>query len=167
MRKKLLSNTYLKGVSDYIIKIDYSNHDYLLVTKKINKIDKPFILTNGLKLIDNNYYILEMIPKGENYCMRAYFDQDKKLLEYYFDIIKSSGIDTDNNIPYYDDLYLDIVVFDDKIEVVDENELLEAFKTKKISKETYNFAHNVMDNLIIEIKNKSNKYVNMNLSEML
>lgn len=152
MRKKLLSNTYLKGVSDYIIKIDYSNPDYFLVIKKINKIDKPFILENGLTLIDNNYYILEMIPKDENYCMRVYFDQDKKLLEYYFDIIKSSGIDVDNNIPYYDDLYLDVVVLNDEIEIVDENELMDAFKNQSIDKDTYDFAYNVMNNLISEIK---------------
>ena len=54
MRKKLLSKTYLRNVSEYIIEFSFTNNDYFLVKKKIIKTD-PFVLSNGLKVIDNNY----------------------------------------------------------------------------------------------------------------
>lgn len=37
MRKKLLSKTYLRDVSEYIIEFSYINDDYFLAKKKIIK----------------------------------------------------------------------------------------------------------------------------------
>ena len=86
MRKRLLSKTYLRDVSEYIIEFLFTNDDYFLVKKKIIKTD-PFILSNGLKVIDNNYYIIEILPKNENYAIRAYLDSDKNLIEYYIKVL--------------------------------------------------------------------------------
>ena len=56
MRKKLLSKTYLRDVKEYILKIDFSNDDYWYSVKKI--IDtEPFIISSGLTVIENGYYI--------------------------------------------------------------------------------------------------------------
>ena len=52
----------------------------------------------------------ELLPKKENYSMRVFFDDKKERLEYYFDITKENGMDELSNIPYYDDLYLDVTV---------------------------------------------------------
>ena len=46
MRKKLLSKTYLRDVSEYIIEFLFTNDDYFLAKKKIIKTD-PFVLSNG------------------------------------------------------------------------------------------------------------------------
>ena len=71
MRKKLISKTYLRDVSKYKLDIYYDNDDYYLSVKKILKTMSPFILENGLCLIYNNYYIVEVLPKFENYAMRV------------------------------------------------------------------------------------------------
>lgn len=77
MREKLISKTYLRDVNKYKLEIYYDKEDYYLSIKKILNIEKPFILENGLRLIDNNYYIVEVLPKNENYAMRVYFNEKK------------------------------------------------------------------------------------------
>ena len=167
MREKLISKTYLRDVNRYKLEIYYDKEDYYLSIKKILNIEKPFILENGLCLIDNNYYIVEVLPKNENYAMRVYFNEKKERLEYYFDISLKNGLDEETRIPYYDDLYTDITVVQKNIEVLDEEELEEALNMGKISKAEYNIANETRDKLIQSIKNKNNKYMNLNLESYL
>lgn len=167
MREKLISKTYLRDVNKYKLEIYYDKEDYYLSIKKILNIEKPFILENGLCLIDNNYYIVEVLPKNENYAMRVYFNEKKERLEYYFDISLKNGLDEETRIPYYDDLYTDITVVQENIEVLDEEELEEALNMGKISKAEYNLANETRDKLLQSIKNKNNKYMNLNLERYL
>ena len=166
MRKKLLSKTYLRNVSEYIIELSFTNEDYYLSKKKIIK-TTPFVLSNGLKVIDNGYYILEILPKTENYAIRVYFDNNKNVIEYYIDITNGCGIDEISKIPYYDDLYLDITITDRKIEILDEDELENAYLNKLIDTSTYNKAINTKNKLLNEIKDHNNKYLNMDMRELL
>lgn len=167
MREKLISKTYLRDVNKYKLEIYYDKEDYYLSIKKILNIEKPFILENGLCLIDNNYYIVEVLPKNENYAMRVYFNEKKERLEYYFDISLKNGLDEETRIPYYDDLYTDITVVQENIEVLDEEELQEALNMGKISKAEYNIANETRDKLLQSIKNKNNKYMNLDLERYL
>lgn len=167
MRKKLISKTYLRDVNKYKLEIYYDKEDYYLSIKKILNIEKPFILENGLCLIDNNYYIVEVLPKNENYSMRVYFNEKKERLEYYFDISLKNGLDEETRIPYYDDLYTDITVVQENIEVLDEEELEEALNMGKIIKAEYNLANETRDKLLQSIKNKNNKYMNLDLERYL
>lgn len=166
MRKRLLSKTYLRGVSEYIIEFSFTNKDYYLAKKKIIK-TVPFVLENGLKVIDNGYYIIEILPKLENYAIRVYFDRDKNVIEYYIDITNGCGIDEISKVPYYDDLYLDITITNGKIEILDEDELRSAYQNKSIDIDTYNRAINTKNQLLNEIKNNSNKYLNMDMGKLL
>lgn len=166
MRKRLISNKYLRDVKKYIIKIDFSNDDYWYSVKKI--IDsEPFILSNGLTLIDNGYYILELLPKKENYSMRVYFNDKKEILEYYFDISLENGIDEETRIPYYDDGFIDITLTDNNIEVIDEDELEDALNNGIITKDNYDKIRRVADQLYKEIKDGTNKYINMDIKGLL
>ena len=167
MREKLISKTYLRGVNKYKLEIYYDKEDYYLSVKKILDIEKPFILENGLCLIDNNYYIVEVLPKYENYAMRVFFDENKQRIEYYFDISLKNGLDEKTKIPYYDDLYIDIAFNKRNIKVLDEEELKEAFNGGKINNEEYNLANETKDKLLKSIKDKNNKYINMDLEKYL
>lgn len=166
MRKRLLSKTYLRDVSEYIITFDFTNDYYYLSKKKIIK-TIPSVLSNGLKVVDNGYYILEILPKNENYAIRVYFDNNKNIIEYYIDITNGCGIEEESKVPYYDDLYLDITITNRQIEVLDQNELENAFSNKLIDINTYNKAIKTKDKLLEEIKNNCNKYLSMNMKELL
>ena len=166
MRKKLLSTTYLRDVRKYEIKFDLSNDDYYLCVKHFVDCD-AFVVSNGTKLMDNDYYMLELIPKNENYSMRVYFDENKEIISYYFDISLENGLDKDTKIPYYDDLYVDITIFKDKIEVIDENELMEAYQDGLITKEQFDLANTTAAKLLNELKENKNRYKNLDLKKML
>lgn len=167
MRKKLISKTYLRDVDSYKLEIYYDNEDYYLSVKKINRIKEPFIVSNGLCLINNGYYIVEVLPKKENYTMRVFFNENRERLEYYFDISLKNGLDEESKIPYYDDLYTDITVKKDKIEILDEDELKEALEKQRISRDEYDLANKTRDKLLQSIRNKDNKYMNLNLENYL
>lgn len=166
MRKKLISNTYLRDINKYVLKIMYED-DYYCAVKEIIEVKEPFILSTGLCLIDNGYYIMEIIPKNENYCIRIFFDSNKKILEYYIDISLENGLDEETKIPYYDDLFIDITIANGKIEILDENELIDALSKEQITSNDYTLACNIKDKLLNEINNQTNKYINMNLADML
>lgn len=166
MRKRLTSKTYLRGVKEYIIKIDYTSDEYWRIVKKI--IDtEPYTLSNGLKVIDNGYYILELLPKNEMYSMRVFFNEKKEIIEYYFDISLKNDIDDDTKIPFYDDAYMDITLTKNEIEILDEDELDAAHNQGTISDTEYKKIKYATKELYDEVSNKTNKYINMNLKELL
>ena len=117
--------------------------------------------------MDNNYSIIEVIPKNENYAMRVYFDENNNILQYYFDVSLKNGVDEETKVPFYDDLFVDITVTDGKIEVLDEDELDDALNSKIISKADYDLAIQTRDKLLSELQNGTNEYFNMNLKRFL
>ena len=166
MKKKLISNTYLRGVSEHTLKIIYSHPDCYISVKEIIKIDEPFIIDNYL-LLDNNYYIVEIVPKKENYALRIFLNEKKEIVEYYFDITKHNGIDEISNVPYFDDLYTDITIKKGIVNVIDEDELIDAFNNNLITKEDVELANITRDMLLEEIKNNTNKYMNLDIKKYL
>ena len=80
------------------------------------------------------------------------------LIEWYFDMIKTNGVE--NGVPYIYDLYLDLVIKSNGKEVVlDEDELKEALNNRDISKDDFNMAYKTM-------KKIQDKYRN-NLGELI
>ena len=168
MNRKLISKTYLKDVNKYELNFYFDNKDYYLAIKKFINVEKPFILQSGVCLIDNGYYMAEVIPKKENYIMRIYFNEKKERIEYYFDVTVKNGLDEKSNIPYYDDLYLDVTINrNGEVKVLDEDELLEALNRKEISEDEYNLANKTKESLLESIINKNNKYMDLDLEEYL
>ena len=167
MRKKLISKTYLRDVDKHKLNIYYDKEDYYISVKKIIHTNEPFILPNGVCLIDNDFYIVEVLPKNENYTMRVYFNKQKERVGYYFDISLKNGIDEESNIPYYVDLYIDIAITNGNIEILDEDELEDALKNKEITKKQYDLANDARDILLESINNNNNKFMHLNLESYL
>jgi predicted RNA-binding protein associated with RNAse of E/G family len=166
MKKKIIKKNYLLESIDYnLILIISDELDYYACIKKINKRIKPFVISNGDCLINNNYTILEILPKNENYSMRVYFNEEKEILQYYFDISSENGLDQETLVPYYYDLYLDVTYCNGKIELLDYNELEEALQSGIINDNQFSLAKKVASNLIEELKNGTNKYFNMDFKK--
>ena len=169
MKKKVISKTYLRDVDKYQIKLYLDEEDYYVAVKKLIHVTDKFIINNGKTIaMDNNYYIVEVIPKNENYAMRVFLNDKKEVIEYYFDIIKESGLDKEYHVPYFIDLYLDItVLYNGVVHVIDEDELVEAYLSSEITEEDYNKVLKVKENLLKEIKNKTNRYMNLDINKYL
>lgn len=167
MKRKYSSKIFLDVAKKYELNIYYDMEDYYLIVKKFKKVIEPFITSEGNYLLDDGYYILEIIPKNENYTIRIFVNDKKEILEYYFDITYKNGLDEETNIPYYEDLYLDITVKNNKIEILDEDELQEALDNKEITKEQFDLANKTKDKLLKSIQNKTNRYMNLDIKKYL
>lgn len=171
MRKKSTSKTYMRGATNWEMVFINNTEEYCLTIKKINKINQPFVVQEfgkSIVFIDDGYYIVEFTPLNQFYNARVFLDRNANIIGYYFDMSRENGLR--DNVPYYDDLYLDVVYFPDEnnlIEVLDEDELLDAFNEGKITKEEYELAKKVGADVIDEIRNNQNVFVNMDKKALI
>jgi len=69
------------------------------------------------------------------------FNNNKEIVQWYFDITKQHGVDN-RGIPFFDDLYLDVIVLpSSEILLLDEDELKEALDKEELIKDEYYLAY--------------------------
>lgn len=167
MKKKIITSTYLNEAVKHEIKLFLDEEDYYVSVKKLVHLTEKFIIRDNVIAMDDGYYILEIIPKKDNYALRIFLDDKKNIIEYYFDIIKESGIDSIYKVPYFIDLYLDITLYKGEIGILDEDELLSAYENKDISEADYNLVLKIKKRLIEEITNNTNKLMKIDYLKYL
>lgn len=168
MKKKIITNTYLREAEKYNIKLFLDEEDYYISVKKLIHLSEKFIIRNNVVAMDDGYFIMEIIPKKGNYALRIFIDSNKNIVEYYFDIIKESGIDEEYKVPYFIDLYLDIaVLYTGRIDILDEDEFIEAYEKKDITKEEYEIVLKTKEKLLKEIKKDTNKLMKIDYLKYL
>ena len=132
---------------------DFTGDIYLNYFKKISI---PEIVGNGVCIKDNNYKWLEFYDYSSKVKLTAMYDQNNSVIEWYFDIAKKIG--KENEIPYEDDLYLDVVAMSTgEIMLLDEEELKDALTEMKITKTEFEIAYKEAKNLICKINGKADK----------
>ena len=116
---------------------------------KFQNVEKPLIVNNGINDIcikDNDYEWIEVYPDNGKYALTIMLDDKGNLIEWYFDIAQKIGLE--DNVPYEDDLYLDMIITPDgKQIVIDEDELLGAEKSGDITSEDVNNAYKTLNYL--------------------
>lgn len=169
MRQKFIDKVYMREVLDkewYLEKNDEMN--CYIALKYVKEISKPLTaFSNGKKYVglDNGYSILEYVPLDRKYNCRIFFDSLNRPLCFYFDINNGSGIE--NDIPWYDDLYLDVTMECPAIteqgfyiRLDDEIEFKKAKKEGLIDEETYNRGYQTAIDLMNELREQENDIVN-------
>ncbi len=165
MKKKLLTNTYLREADKYQIRLFLDEEDVYISVKKLIHVTKPFIIHHNITGMDSGYYILEVVPKKGHVAMRVFLNEKKEIVEYYFDIIKESGMDEKYKVPFFYDLYLDVTLLPNgEISIIDEQELEEALKSGDITEQDYRMIIKEKNKLIKEIKEKKNSLINRDYS---
>lgn len=123
----------------------------------IDKVTTPLIKEiegKTVRLVDDGYIWLQHLPDNENYALTTMLNNKGKVVQWYFDIIKGSGIDM-RGMPYFDDIYLDVVVFpSSEILLLDEDELDHALKVKDITQDEYDRAYKKAREIINGIAKK-------------
>ena len=110
--------------------------------KQIWKFNGEYII-----VCDNGLKWLSILPQDDFYCVTTMMNANNEILLWYIDMIAAQGIDADG-IPYFDDLYLDLVVYPDGTIIVDDMDELEAaLATKDITQEQFNLAISTSDKL--------------------
>lgn len=117
---------------------------------EINEVSEAQIWKfNGEDMVvcDKGIKWMSILPRNDFYCITAMMNEKEEILVWYIDMIESQGTDSDG-IPYFNDLYLDLVVYPDGTIMVDDmDELEEALLQKDITQEQYDLAVNTCDKL--------------------
>lgn len=169
MKKKFVDQVYMREVldKDWYLEEDKDLNGYIAL-KYVKDISKPLTsFCNGKQHIglDKGYSILEYIPRDRNYNCRVFFDTLNRPLLFYFDINNTVGIE--NGIPWYDDLYLDVIMecptrteMGYYISLSDEGEFKTAFKEGDFDQDTYDMGYRVAIALMTELRAQKNDIVN-------
>lgn len=86
---------------------------------------------------DVGFRWLSLLSEEDGYCITAIFNENQKIVVWYIDMIAGQGVDADG-VPYFEDLYLDLVVYPDGTIIVDDmDELEDALVQKDITRQQY------------------------------
>lgn len=89
---------------------------------------------------DAGYEWLQHFPKGAHYIMTSMYNNQGQVVQWYIDICKVQGV-TDRGVPWFDDLYLDVVILPSgELYLLDEEELDDALQRGLITREDYDLA---------------------------
>ncbi len=108
--------------------------------KEVSKIQTWKFNGEDIVVCDKGRKWLSILPQNDWYCITAMMDEKETVLLWYIDMIANQGVDVDG-IPYFDDLYLDLVVYPNGTIIVDDmDELEDALSKKDITQEQFNLA---------------------------
>lgn len=135
MSGKKVNTGFLKG---YIGLIDI---------KEVSEIQTWKFNGEDITVCDKGLKWLSILPQHSFYCITAMMNDKNDILLWYIDMIAEQGTDTDG-VPYFNDLYLDLVVYPNGIIIVDDmDELENALAKKDITQEQFNLAVNTSEDL--------------------
>lgn len=124
----------------------------------LDKIKRQFIAKrpngNSEVVIDNGYKILTFFPEKGAYCCTAMINRENKILQWYFDILKSD-CKFDSDVPYGEDMFLDVILLPNgEYYMIDEDDLNEALQNKLITPEEFEKAFKQARDVEKIVKNK-------------
>ncbi|MGG5736514.1 MULTISPECIES: DUF402 domain-containing protein [Bacillus cereus group] len=124
----------------------------ILDIKKVREPSYKEYNSKELCIAGDGYTWIQYFINGKNFAITAMLDDQKKLVQYYIDVTKEFKVD-DRGLPYFDDLYLDVVLLPNgKMYVLDEDELENAYKSGDVTKEEYELAWYTTKCIIATIK---------------
>ena len=134
-----------------------------------NKVHKPYIIEeNNRCLINDNYKWVEFYDCNKKHKLTAMYNEKNEIVQWYFDIARKIG--KENDLPYEDDLYLDVVVTSaGEIILLDEDELKDAYDRLEVSQKDYDMAHAEAKKLMNQLEKNIDKlhiFTNKYLKEM-
>jgi len=114
-------------------------------------------------LADKGYLWMQHFPRGEHYVVTTMFDDQGRVVQWYIDICKTQGL-TEQRVPWFDDLYLDIVVLPTgEMLLLDEDELEEALDEGHITQRDNALAQKTADRLLTLIRQKKFPYFELSV----
>lgn len=124
-------------------RIDSADYHGYVTLLCLDRVSEPLSVNFGQErvcIVDQGYTWLQHFPDGEHFVLLSAFNERGEVVQWYIDIVESTGVD-EHGVPWYHDLYLDIVVAPNgETLLLDADELDEALRTGVITSGQYNFA---------------------------
>jgi len=146
--------------------IDQKEFHGILTFYRIHELRDPLYKVYGGKelcLADEGYVWMQHFPKGEHYVVTTMFDQNGKVVQWYIDVCKNQGL-TEQKVPWFDDLYLDVVVLPSgEVFLMDEDELEEAYQAGEISYKDVLLAQKTASRVMTMIRNGKFRFFTLSM----
>lgn len=117
-------------------------HGYVTLLR-LDEVREPLYVNFGQERVciaDRGYDWVQHFPDGAPYVLLAAFDEQGELVQWYIDVVGSIGVD-ECGVPWYEDLYLDIVISPQgETLLLDVEELDGALRQGAVTQIQYNFA---------------------------
>lgn len=111
---------------------------------RTDRVSEPFCRTmfgRNFTLVDDGYYWLQVAPRNQKWWLTVMYDDQLRLLQYYFDITDGNVVRSSGD-SYFVDLYLDVVhVPGEGSVLLDADELDEALAGGVINAAQHAMAH--------------------------
>ena len=151
---KNMHNKDLQIVKEILIKLNNYNIKGVLYYDvgilNILEVSEPQIWKyNGedLTVCNNNYEWLTIMPQNDYYCITVMMNEKQEVQVCYIDMIAEQGYDEDG-VPFFYDLYLDLVVYPDGTIIEDDmDELQDALENGDITQQQFDLALATKDKL--------------------
>lgn len=156
--KRILERKYAQT---YLNTKEFTGYITLLNTLKVTE---PLSVSYGEKrvcIVNDGYMWLQQFPLDKKHSVTTMFNENGKIVQWYIDICYKNSIE--NNVPWMDDLFLDIILLPSgELIEKDANELEDAYAKGVITKSLYDLAWSELN--IIKEQIKSEKFQLVNLS---
>lgn len=152
-RKRLDRNIWTQIISKQYVQCNINDSEYsgIIALLYIEAVTQPSIWQSPygkVKVCDTGMKWLQFLPKDEYYVLTAMISESNKINVIYVDIIANSGI-ADDGVAFFDDLYLDLVVYPNgNILIDDRDELITALKNNIITQNQYELAQQTQNKLL-------------------
>ena len=141
---------------------DFTGYIGLLEIEEVSEPQVWKYREQPLIVCDNHYRWLTILPQEEFYCITAMMNEEEQIQVCYIDMIEEQGYDEDG-VPWFNDLYLDLVVYPDGVVMEDDrDELVEALAEGDISQEQHALAVDTCEKLkagLLKDKNEFQAYI--------
>lgn len=145
--------TFMASLNSDIRRVRGDDNGWVAVVTE-TKVAYPLNVNHGedpKTVFDDDFICISYMPDGEHWCISAVYDNFGRIVEWYVDILWCQGL-TEEGVPYYDDLYLDVIVRPSyKCLLIDQEELQEALDDQVITQEQYDFAYAVAEKVMTEV----------------
>lgn len=126
---------------------------------KIQKVTEPLWVGDDVKRIkiaEVGHSWLQIALENGFFWITAMFDENDKPFEIYIDM--TNGNHTEGKNPYFEDMYLDYALSEDRALELDKDELEEALREGKITKEQYERTLACGEKLYAYLKNNKEEF---------
>ncbi|MER2119004.1 MAG: DUF402 domain-containing protein [Solibacillus sp.] len=149
-----------KYAQSYLDSKEFKGYITLLHTIEVTKPLSARYGENDICICDDGYMWLQQFPIDKKHAVTTMFDASGNIVQWYIDICIKNGIE--RNIPWMDDLYLDIILLPSG-EVIqkDGDELEEAYLNGIINKSLYNLALKEANTITELINNKNFELISL------
>ena len=119
------------------------HHSGLITAPRIPAVREPLVVTccgERTCIADAGYLWLTHYPPGARHVVTTQFDDHRRPVQWYVDIVDSFGLGEDRR-PWFDDLYLDVVASPaGRAELLDADELDDALAPGRVTRAQYELA---------------------------